>query len=117
MNELWEHLQEMDKLRVELDMYQRMDIEAVEWAVRYITEQVDPNKLLCRELDESQRVVEARDERIDELELREEAMRWVIWQECELAESKIARGCRWFDIEYIKHGFPKLMPEEQDNAK
>ena len=68
MNDLWEHLQEMDKLRVELDMYQRMDIEAVEWAVRYITEQVDPNRFLCRELDESQRVVEARDERIAALE-------------------------------------------------
>ena len=68
MNDLWEHLQGMGKLCVELDMDQVMDIEAVEWAVRYITEQVDPNKLLCRELDESQRVVEARDERIEKLE-------------------------------------------------
>ena len=37
MRNLWEHLQEMDRMRVELDMYQRMDIEAIEWAVRRIS--------------------------------------------------------------------------------
>ena len=58
MSDLWEHLQEMDKLRVELDMYQRMDIEAVEWAVRHITELKDINRGLCRDLDEAQRRIE-----------------------------------------------------------
>ena len=68
MNDLWEHLQGMGKLCVELDMDQVMDIEAVEWAVRHIEELADTNRLLCRELDESQRVVEARDQRIAALE-------------------------------------------------
>ena len=43
------------------------DEHGMEWAQERITEQGDTNRLLCLSLDEAQRVVEARDERIDKL--------------------------------------------------
>ena len=51
-----------------------MSDQARDWELSFynredrIAELVDTNRLLCRDLDEAQRVVEARDERIDELQ-------------------------------------------------
>ena len=46
----------------------------------HITKMEDTNRLLCRELDESQRVVEARDERIKELEIENKKLKNLNYQ-------------------------------------
>ena len=52
----------------------------VDFLKERITEQADTNRLLCHDLDEAQRVVEARDGRIKELEIENEKLKNLNYQ-------------------------------------
>jgi hypothetical protein len=56
----------------------------------------------ARPIGQATPTVEELEAELEALEAENTAMRWAVWQHCELAEGKIADACLHFGIPYHK---------------